>query len=293
MPPKKVTQPKKDVKDTTIEINMDNVGDMDENQLRSALQDEEQCNFAFQKLNEIFVSCEDEIKLINTKRDHIVNLLKVTGEISAKYTKIVDDYNTSDYSDEATNAKLAKKSEDEEAAKTKPKKAAAKKVPKEPEVKTEDQSHSLEETKKPAVKKTNKKPAAEEHVEAEHVEEETKKPAPKKPAVKKASEEPHESTDAATTSTEAPKTTKKVVKKTPVVPEIVEHIEEPTKKAPVKKAPVKKATEAEPHEEVEEQPVEEKKTVKKVVAKKAEEPVEKPGPKKAETGTQKKTTVKK
>ncbi len=270
MPPKKVTQPKKEVKDVDIEINMDNVADWDENQLRNALQSKEQCDFAFNRLNEIFVGCEDEMQLINIRRTHIVDLLRILYTINKKFDNNID-YTTSDFSNEPIETKAGKKSEDEDDdTKTKPKKPAAKKTGAKKVEEPADQSHSLEEpVKKPVTKKTNKKPAEDEPVDDDEGEP-AKKPVVKKPTAKKVGEDE-------------------------------EPVEEPVKKVITKKVTTKKpqtqADESPEEQAVSEEPVVEKPTTKKPVVKKTGETVseepKKVGPKKTETGVQKKVTNKK
>ncbi len=80
-----VDLPKVSVSNDIIDINMGNVADWDEIKLTSALQNEEQCNLAFGKLNEIFVKFADDLQLICIKRDHVVNLLRISYVISKKF----------------------------------------------------------------------------------------------------------------------------------------------------------------------------------------------------------------
>ncbi len=80
-----VDLPKVSESNDIIDINMGNVADWNEIKLTSALQNEEQCNLVFAKLNEIFVKFADDLQLVCIKRDHIVNLLRISYEISKKF----------------------------------------------------------------------------------------------------------------------------------------------------------------------------------------------------------------
>jgi hypothetical protein len=269
MPPKKATVPKKEVKETktNVEINMDNLEEMGCDELQQYIQDKEQCTFAFERLNSIFADYEDQIKLINGKRDNCVTLLKKLAEIDKTFGNDGDDYNSSDFSNDI---------KDEEETEPKKKAVAKEPVAKKPVTKKQPVKNVVvEEEDEP-------KPKPEQEQEPKP---EAKKPVAKKPVAKK-----------------------QLVKKVEVEEEVQEEEElepepepEPEPK-PVAKKPVAKKVapkvESEPEEEkAEEKPAQKKPVAKKVVAKVEHEPVEEPepenkkpvasGPKKGTTGPKK------
>ena len=68
--------------------------------MQQYIQDKEQCAYAFDRVNSIFANYEDQIKIINEKRDNCVTLLKKLAEIEKTFGNDGDDYNSSDFSND-------------------------------------------------------------------------------------------------------------------------------------------------------------------------------------------------